>query len=200
MYSSEAAALFIQISWDSTISSYEFFPFDYSPGDLYVDGALFDNFPLNAFDGWFLKAGPDGSFHDQVLKLNPTLLEDKASAVDAVKMFRESLASSYAEPNQATIGFRITNSDDPDNFAYSAFLSGLEKKLGTNSSTSNEAETNKEAQAQAALPDTKLAWVEVQPLSCLSEGKSHISVLIVFISCVLQPSIPQEDKVGASPC
>lgn len=92
-------------------------------GDLYVDGALFDNFPLNAFDGWFLKAGSDGGFHDQVLKLNPKLLEDEASAVDAVKIFRESLASSYAEPNPATIGFRLTCSDDPDNFSYSAFLS-----------------------------------------------------------------------------
>lgn len=130
-------------------------------GDLYVDGALFDNFPLNAFDGWFLKAGPDGSFHDQVLKLNPKLFEVEASAVDAVKIFRESLASSYAEPNQATIGFRITNSEDPDNFAYSAFLSGLEKKLGTNFSNSNskdkEAETNKDEEVQTALPDTKLA-------------------------------------------
>jgi len=125
------------------------------PGDLYVDGGLFDNFPLTAFDGWFLKSGPDGSFHDQVLKLNPKLLEDEASAVDAVKIFRESLVSSHAEPTQATIGFRITEVDYPDNVAYSAFLSGLEKKLGTNSFKSKETKTNKDV--EVALPDTKLA-------------------------------------------
>ena len=127
------------------------------PGDLYVDGALFDNFPVNAFDGWFLQAGPSGSFHDQVLKLNPKLLENEASAVDGVKIFRESLASSYAEPNQATIGFRITNSCDPDNFSYSAFLSGLEKKLSSNSSNSLELETQTKNQVEIDLPDTKLA-------------------------------------------
>ena len=130
------------------------------PGDLYVDGALFDNFPLNAFDGWFLKAGSDGAFHDQVIKLNPTLLEDGASAVDALKVFRESIASSYAEPNPATIGFRLTCSDDPDNFSYSAFLSGLEKKLSTNASNSkpNSKETATNEEVEVALPpDTKLA-------------------------------------------
>lgn len=127
-------------------------------GDLYVDGALFDNFPVNAFDGWFLKAGPDGSFHDQVLKLNPKLLKDEASAVDGVKTFRESLASSYEEPNQATIGFRITNSCDPDNLSYSAFLSELEKKLDINSSnTSLELETLADMKVELDLPDTKLA-------------------------------------------
>eukprot|EP00956_Cyclotella_meneghiniana_P044884 scaffold341546_cov99-Cyclotella_meneghiniana.AAC.1 len=51
------------------------------PRNLYVDGALFNNFPVNAFDGWFLKAGPSGSFHDQVVKLNPKLPENEASAV-----------------------------------------------------------------------------------------------------------------------
>lgn len=127
-------------------------------GDLYVDGALFDNFPVNAFDGWFLKAGPDGSFHDQVLKLNPKLLEDEASAVDGVKTFRESLASSYAEPNQATIGFRITNSCDPDNLSYSAFLSELEKKLDIDSSNDSfELETLANEKVELDLPDTKLA-------------------------------------------
>jgi hypothetical protein len=137
------------------LSSSEFFPFDSIPGDLYVDGGLFDNFPLTAYDGWFLKVGLDGSFHDQVLKLNPKLLEDEASAVDAVKIFRESLVSRHAEPNQATIGFRMTEVDYPDNVAYSAFLSGLEKKLGTNSFKSKEAKTNKDV--EVALPDTKLA-------------------------------------------
>ena len=127
-------------------------------GDLYVDGALFDNFPVNAFDGWFLNAGPDGSFHDQVLKLNPKLLEDDASAFDGVKTFRESLASSYAEPNQATIGFRITNSCDPDNLSYSAFLSELEKKLDTDSShDSSEVEAKANKKVEIDLPDTKLA-------------------------------------------
>ena len=92
-----------------------------------------------------------------MLKLNPTLLEDEASAVDAVKLFRESLASSYAEPNQATIGFRITNSCEPDNFSYSAFLSGLEKKLSRNSSNSLELETQTKNQVEIDLPDTKLA-------------------------------------------
>ena len=136
---------------------YLFIYFFLIPGDLYVDGALTNNFPVNAFDGWFLKAGPDGSFHDQVLKLNPKLLEDEASAVDGLKIFRESLASSYEEPNQATIGFRITNSCDPDNFAYSAFLSGLEKKLGTDSSNSLELETQPNKKVEMDLPDTKLA-------------------------------------------
>lgn len=87
-----------------------------------------------------------------MLKLNPRLLEDKASAIDAVEIFRESLASSYVGPNQATIGFRLTSCDNPDHFAYSSFLTGLKRKLGINCS---KAQSNKEL--EIALPDTKLA-------------------------------------------
>ena len=84
-------------------------------GNLYVDGALFNNFPVNAFDGWFLKAGPSGSFHDQVVKLNPKLPENEASAVmvsrSVVKvlqavmrsLIRRQLASGSLTPANLTI-------------------------------------------------------------------------------------------------
>ena len=122
-------------------------------GDLYVDGALFDNFPLKVFDGWFLETGKEGSWHHQVMKSNPTLLQKGSSATNAVKTFCESIKASYEEPNMATIGFSLTNAESTDNHAYSAFLSNRKETLAANRATTECSTEERELE----LPHTKLA-------------------------------------------
>jgi arachidonate 5-lipoxygenase len=77
----------------------------WSEDDLYVDGGLLCNYPLHAFDGWWLSMLPEDSF---LRRLRP--VSDIALLVDPRRTF--------SPINPATLGFTTFNADDRDITAF----------------------------------------------------------------------------------
>eukprot|EP00571_Detonula_confervacea_P003366 CAMPEP_0172325364 /NCGR_PEP_ID=MMETSP1058-20130122/53821_1 /TAXON_ID=83371 /ORGANISM="Detonula confervacea, Strain CCMP 353" /LENGTH=1030 /DNA_ID=CAMNT_0013041887 /DNA_START=6 /DNA_END=3098 /DNA_ORIENTATION=- len=104
-------------------------PIELADGEKYVDGGVFNNFPLKAFDGFFLSTQSTDSVLSKVIQAHPNIIEEDTEKVEVVRAFREVMATSFTKPNMATIGFRISSDESPDQAAYSSYLSNLETRL-----------------------------------------------------------------------
>lgn len=103
-------------------------PIELTEGEKYQDGAVFNNFPLKAFDGWYLSTDKEDSLFIKVGKENPKVFEAGTPQHEVVKAFKDGLYSSFAEPNEKTLGFRVSDEESPDQAAYATFLQELEQR------------------------------------------------------------------------
>ena len=71
--------------------------------EKYVDGGVFNNFPIKAFDGWFLSTDVGDSYLARCAATNPNVLEDDSEPYEIIKSLREGLGGSFAKPNLKTI-------------------------------------------------------------------------------------------------
>lgn len=95
------------------------------PNSMYVDGGLYNNYPIKAFDGWYLSTKPGDSILTKSLELNPQLRVDSVDPGEVIKTMQDTLSESFSLPNTATIGFRVSDSFDPDDFAYVSALESM---------------------------------------------------------------------------
>ncbi|WP_084737160.1 patatin-like phospholipase family protein [Cystobacter ferrugineus] len=69
--------------------------------DLYTDGGVLNNYPLRAFDGWWLSMRPEDTF---LRRLHPfSRIEELADP-----------AKTFSPPDPATLGFTAFSADDQD--------------------------------------------------------------------------------------
>ncbi|XP_033752157.1 uncharacterized protein LOC117335970 [Pecten maximus] len=73
--------------------------------DFYVDGALFCNYPLHCFDGWWLSMKPQDSFLKRIQSIQ-----------DLPKLL--SKGNRFGERNLTTLGFCLTSDEGPDLYKY----------------------------------------------------------------------------------
>jgi len=59
--------------------------------EKYVDGGVFNNFPIKAFDGWFLSTDVGDSYLKRCAATNPNVLEDDSEPSEVIKSLREGL-------------------------------------------------------------------------------------------------------------
>lgn len=130
-----------------------FEPIELFEGEKYVDGALFANFPLKAFDGWYLSTSKEDSFFAKVREINPLVCDENTPRYEVVRAMKDGLFTSFQEPCQATVGFRIADDQSPDHAAYATFLQDLEKRISTAPDTSQKDGADNEIE----FPQTKLA-------------------------------------------
>jgi predicted acylesterase/phospholipase RssA len=76
-------------------------PVDYK-GSIYVDGGLLCNYPVHAFDGWWLSLEPDKSRLSRLSKLD----EASSFSIHSNKF--------GTHPNEKTLGFTIFSSNEPN--------------------------------------------------------------------------------------
>ena len=118
-------------------------PYEMGEGESYIDGGIFDNFPLKvsptrtrhilrhtldprtlnmnqleripwqAFDGWNLSTGKRSLFTEILEKNDPEALKN-ISTKDALRVFQEGLETKTIEVNDATIGFCAFQEDSAD--------------------------------------------------------------------------------------
>lgn len=131
------------------------------PGDVYIDGGILNNFPIKAFDGYFLSTKEEDSLLKMASEHKRSLsVEDGTDDAAAMQALHKSIATSYAEPNMATIGFRLTNDDSLDQMAYSSFFDRVKEKTyikQLEKSNRNDDDYAEESSNEIPLPDTKLA-------------------------------------------
>lgn len=85
-------------------------------GETYVDGGLYNNFPLKAFDGWFLSTKAEDGMFAKMVKANPRILKEDTPVHEVIGTISNELATSFKEANMATIGFRASNDEAPGKF------------------------------------------------------------------------------------
>lgn len=119
------------------------------PSSMYVDGGLYNNYPIKAFDGWYLSTKPGDSILTKSLEMNPQLQSGSVDPGEVIKTMQDTLAESYSLPNTATIGFRVSDSFDPDDLAY---VSALESMLSQHSGDDEDL-----VEEDLPYPDTKKA-------------------------------------------
>jgi predicted acylesterase/phospholipase RssA len=125
-------------------------------GETYVDGGLFSNFPLKAFDGWFLSTKKGDDILMKTLRKNPDLFKGKAQPDEVLHEYQDVMLTSFKEPNPATIGFRVTNDESPDDAAYAGWVKNMESRMRLerlNSGRTHDQEVKRELE----FPNTRLA-------------------------------------------
>ncbi|XP_069131709.1 uncharacterized protein [Argopecten irradians] len=73
--------------------------------DYFVDGALFCNYPLHCYDGWWLSMNPEDSFLKRIHRIQ-----------DLPKTL--SKRNRFGQRNHKTLGFFLTSDEGPDLFKY----------------------------------------------------------------------------------
>ncbi|EJK62560.1 hypothetical protein THAOC_16823 [Thalassiosira oceanica] len=108
-------------------------PYEMGAGESYIDGGIFDNFPLKAFDGWNLSTGKQSLF-TQILEKNDPEALNNISTKDALRVFQEGLETKTAKVNDATVGFCAfqENSADEEEFQYYTALMNIQQGLDLN--------------------------------------------------------------------
>ena len=104
-------------------------PIELHEGETYVDGGMFNNYALKAFDGWFLSTEKGNSVMEMAARLNQNVLTGDASNREVVSAYKEALTASFATVNKETIGFRISADESEDQAGYACYLDKLEEKL-----------------------------------------------------------------------
>ena len=176
-------------------------PVELHPGELYVDGGLFNNFPIKAFDGWFLSTDKEDGLLAKIAQRNPKLLrQTDLDRSEVVQSCKEALFTSFIEPNMATIGFRVSNEDAPDEVSYASYLENLEKSLRTMESGLHLDSKEKRAHVQEKtsndipFPDTKLSRAFVEKarerhlVVCSSEATSMQAAYVEMFSWLISHS------------
>lgn len=172
-------------------------PTELIAGEKYVDGGLFNNFPLKAFDGWFLSTRPEDGLLQKVLQANPSLLTHGIEPSVAIKAINEILPTSFVEPNMATIGFRVSSDSSPDQAKYSSHLSDLQKRL----SVTSYAELTTNRNEEIPLPDTKRARTYLKKKNAKRQGlldgpkyeHAHVEMLCWMLEHWARMAAHQED-------
>ncbi|KAL7544641.1 hypothetical protein ACHAWF_008014 [Thalassiosira exigua] len=121
--------------------------------DVYVDGALFNNYPLKAYDGWFLST----SNKDDAISQTSTIIKEAQSAdhdSTVMKALHKVMSSSFVEPNMLSIGFRLDDLAGCDQSRYAAHLHLLEQRISRGWEWDDDEE---EGEEKTPLPQTKLA-------------------------------------------
>ena len=130
-------------------------PMELTEGEKYQDGAVFNNFPLKAFDGWYLSTAKEDSLFAIVGKENPKVFDPDTPQHEVVRAFKNGLASSFVKPNEKTLGFLLSEEESPDEAAYATFLQDLEEKAER--SARNEVVEKAPQLEEIPFPDTKYA-------------------------------------------
>lgn len=102
-------------------------PIELYEGETYVDGGVFNNYALKAFDGWFLSTKKGDSVMEKTSQSNERVLTGHASDCEVVEAYKETLSDSFVSPNNETIGFRIAEAEDQTEYA--TYLNQLEEKM-----------------------------------------------------------------------
>jgi len=107
-----------------------------APVELYVDGGVLNNYPIDSFDGWWLSMEKDDAFFRKVIgDGGHKNYVERFGAMDKKKGVRE--------VNPKTIGFRLVAAYEPD---------GMHSRLGNDRIELKVRKTD-----AAKLPDTPLA-------------------------------------------
>eukprot|EP00581_Thalassiosira_minuscula_P008340 CAMPEP_0183705698 /NCGR_PEP_ID=MMETSP0737-20130205/2735_1 /TAXON_ID=385413 /ORGANISM="Thalassiosira miniscula, Strain CCMP1093" /LENGTH=592 /DNA_ID=CAMNT_0025932913 /DNA_START=36 /DNA_END=1811 /DNA_ORIENTATION=- len=79
--------------------------------DVSVDGGLYNNYPITAFDGWYLSTRPEDHPMLQIGK-------DNLDCDGTLSALKKSFSRKFEGVNTATIGFRSFDYYSPDNLEY----------------------------------------------------------------------------------
>lgn len=94
----------------------------------------------------------------KLAKSNPRMLKEDTPCHEFIETISKGLATSFKETNMATIGFRASDDEAPDEAAYATYLVDLEKRLRIQASSVRGAVISRESYFDdIPFPDTKLA-------------------------------------------
>mmetsp|Transcript_20174 Transcript_20174/g.49480 ORF Transcript_20174/g.49480 Transcript_20174/m.49480 type:complete len:582 (+) Transcript_20174:110-1855(+) len=85
----------------------------YGVDELSVDGGLYNNYPIKAFDGWYLSTKKE----DGILARGTSAVPSESSE-DCLSAVREAFKARFDTINEATIGFRAFDDSDPSDLSY----------------------------------------------------------------------------------